>query len=36
MVAKLLDTFNAGNTNLLFEVSNTIYQKYTHQSWNED
>ena len=23
MVAKLFETFNAGNTNLLFEVSNT-------------
>ena len=36
MVAKLFDTFNAGNTNLLFEVSNTILPGYTHQLWNED
>ena len=36
MVAKLFETFNAGKENLLFEVSNTFFQKYIHQSWNED
>ena len=30
MVAKLFDTFNAENTNLLFEVSNTILPEYIH------